>query len=135
RRVRQPGRRREALPVRRGWRLPALGVLGVLALLVLAAPDDAAQAAPAGFGASSSAFGARVTMNISKAPLVPNIVDGGGPLAQTPLDSLGTSVALASFPYPGDVVLTLPGLVAGLGPQAPGLVAGVPGLIGANVPG
>jgi hypothetical protein len=88
-----------------------------------------------GYGASSSAFGARLSVTISKAPLVPNIVDGGGPLAQATLDSLGTRIALASYPYPGDVVLNLPGLVAGLGPQVPGLVGALPGLVGANVPG
>jgi hypothetical protein len=111
-----------------------LAALGLLGALVIVAPSDA-QVAPAGFGASSSAFGARVAITISKAPLVPNIVDAGGPLAQTTLDSLGTSISLASFPYPGDVVLNLPGLLAGLGPQAPGLVSGIPGLIGANIPG
>jgi hypothetical protein len=121
--------------MRRWWRLPVLAVLGLLGALVVATPGSSAAEAAAGFGASSSAFGARVTMTISKAPLVPNIVDAGGPLAQTALDSLGTSVALASFPYPGDVVLNLPGLAAGLGPQVPGLVSGIPGLIGANVPG
>ncbi len=118
---------------RPSWRVSALGALALLAVLV-AVPHES-DAAPAGFGASSSAFGARVTMTISKAPLVPNIVDGGGPLAQTALDSLGTSTSLASFPYPGDVVLNLPGLLAGLGPQAPGLVSSLPGLIDANVPG
>jgi hypothetical protein len=111
-----------------------LAVLGLLGVLVVAAPGSSAQEG-AGFGASSSAFGVRVSMDISKAPLVPNIVDGGGPLAQTALDSLGTSVALASFPYPGDVVLNLSGLLAGLGPQAPALVSGIPGLVGSNIPG
>jgi hypothetical protein len=121
--------------LRRWWRVPVLAVLGLLGALVVGTPGSEAAEATVGFGASSSAFGARVTMTISKAPLVPNIVDGGGPLAQTALDSLGTSSALASFPYPGDVVLNLPGLLAGLGPQAPGLVSGIPGLIGTNVPG
>lgn len=116
------------------WRIPVLGVLAAAAVLV-AVPRDPSSAASAGFGASSSAFGARISVTISKAPLVPNIVDGGGPLAQTTLDSLGTSLSLASFPYPGDVVLNMPGLMAGLGPQAPGLVSGIPGLVGANVPG
>ena len=123
---------------RRGlsWRvrLPVLGTLALLALLVVGAGRPSAEPA-SGFGASSSAFGARVTVTMSKAPLVPNIVDGGGPLAQTTLDSLGTSIALASFPYPGDVVLNLPGLAAGLGPQLPGLVSGLPGVIGAAIPG
>jgi hypothetical protein len=123
---------------RRGlsWRarLPLLGALALLGLFVVESGRTAAAPAE-GFGASSSAFGARVTITMSKAPLVPNIVDGGGPLAQTTLDSLGTSIALASFPYPGDVVLNLPGLAAGLGPQLPGLVSGLPGVVGANVPG
>jgi hypothetical protein len=118
----------------RSWRVPVLAVLVVLAGLV-AWPRPSAAEGVTGFGASSSAFGARVTLTISKAPLVPNIVDGGGPLAQTTLDSLGTSLSLASFPYPGDVVLNLPGLVAGLGPSVPALVSGVPGLVGSNIPG
>ncbi len=116
------------------WRVPVVVALAGLALLV-ARPGPSSAQAVAGYGASSSAFGARLSVTIAKAPLVPNIVDGGGPLAQTTLDSLGTRIALASYPYPGDVVLNLPGLAAGLGPQVPGLVSGVPGLIGANVPG
>jgi hypothetical protein len=118
----------------RSWRAPVLALLLVVAAL-LAGPRPSAAEGVAGFGASSSAFGARVSVTISKAPLVPNIVDGGGPMAQTTLDSLGTSMSLAAFPYPGDVVLNLPGLLAGLGPQAPGLVSGIPALIGSNVPG
>lgn len=121
-------------PHRPSWRIPALAALAVAALVV-GLPTRTAAQVQQGFGASSSAFGVRVSMTISKAPLVPNLVDGGGPLAQTTLDSLGTSMALASFPYPGDVLLNLPGLVAGLGPQAPGLVEGIPDVVGANVPG
>jgi hypothetical protein len=116
------------------WRLPLLAGLAGLAVLVVGSGGSAAQTQQ-GFGGSSSAFGARLSVTISKAPLVPNIVDGGGPLAQTTLDSLGTRIALASYPYPGDVVLNLPGLAAGLGPQLPGLVGALPGLVGANVPG
>jgi hypothetical protein len=62
-------------------------------------------------------------------PEAPAVSLGGGELAfitpstaQSELDSLGSSRAFASAPYPGDLIVGLPGTVAGLagGPPLPG---------------
>jgi hypothetical protein len=81
---------------------------GILALL----PSPAA--ASGGFSATAAAAGVRVTITAQNAPVTSTPVDGGGPVAQATLDSLGASQAFASFPYPGDAVVSLPGTVAGL---------------------
>jgi hypothetical protein len=45
---------------------------------------------------------------------VDTFVDGGGPVSQSVIDGLGNSHAFASLPYPGDLAITGPGLLAGL---------------------
>jgi len=42
------------------------------------------------------------------------IADAGTPVSQAQLDSIGNAVAYGSVAYPGDVVVTAPGLVAGV---------------------
>lgn len=69
--------------------------------------------ADVGFASTASAFGARMIMRIPDAPLTPTPVDVGGPVAQGMLDSVGNMRGLAAMPYPGDLVLTGPGLAAG----------------------
>ncbi len=46
--------------------------------------------------------------------IVSSLTDTSGPSAQARVDSLGTSVGFAAFPYPGDTIATAPGLVASL---------------------
>src|SRR5713101_5513283 len=46
--------------------------------------------------------------------IVSSLTDTSGPTAQARVDSLGTSVGFAAFPYPGDTIATAPGLVASL---------------------
>jgi hypothetical protein len=70
-------------------------------------------AAETNFAATASAAGVRFTVTAQNAPLTSTPIDVGGPVAQAQLDSLGTSAAFASFPYPGDVVVSLPGTAAG----------------------
>ena len=87
-----------------------------------AVPKDPAQAtgaAPA-FSATAAADGARFSMMVPNAPGTSTPIDGGGPSAQASVSSLGASQAFASLPYPGDLPVRLPGLLAGVG------VAGVP---------
>lgn len=69
--------------------------------------------ADVGFAATGSAFGARMIVRIPAAPLTPTPVDVGGPTAQATLDSIGNMRGLAAMPYPGDLVLSGPGLAAG----------------------
>jgi hypothetical protein len=100
---------------RHGVRLGA--VLGALTgtALVVSVGFGSTSASAAGFGGSFSALaaadGVRVTVIVPNGGLADEVVDGGGPSAQARIDSLGTSKAFASFPYPGDTVANSPGLV------------------------
>src|SRR5713226_9150224 len=46
--------------------------------------------------------------------IVNSLADVSGPTAQARVDSLGTSVGFAAFPYPGDVITGVPGLVTSI---------------------
>ncbi len=85
------------------------------AIITVAAGLGADPATAAGFGANYSvvaaADGMRVTVVMPGGPLSDDVVDIGGPSARAQLDSLGTSKAFASFPYPGDTIANSPGLV------------------------
>jgi hypothetical protein len=89
--------------------------LGVLALgagaaLVIAPP---AVAADRSFDAVASAYG--INNGISNPSLPLNLVlTGSGPASSAHLTSVGGSDAFASFPYPGDTFVGLPGLASGV---------------------
>ncbi|MGH7750554.1 MAG: hypothetical protein ACREQ5_38140, partial [Candidatus Dormibacteria bacterium] len=99
-------------------------------LIVTMTPVHAS--ADVGFAATGSAFGARMIMRVPEAPLTPTPVDVGGPVAQALLDSVGNMRGLASMPYPGDLVLTGPGLAAGFIATTPlaGPLSSLPALPG-----
>jgi hypothetical protein len=63
------------------------------------------------FSGTASAAGVQVNLAIPDYLIVQNFLDGGGPAAQAALDSLGTSQALSSFPYPGETGAAVTGLV------------------------
>jgi hypothetical protein len=88
--------------------LIAVGSAMAVAALI-AVPARAAGS----FQATAVAEGVRFSVSVPGAPLSDQIADAGGPVAQASLDSLGTSRAFASLPYPGDTATGLPGLVAG----------------------
>jgi hypothetical protein len=92
---------------------------GALQLATRRMPAQATEEPPA-FGALAAADGARLSMTVPNAPGTNTPIDGGGPSAQAAVSSLGASSAFASLPYPGDLPVRLPGLLAGVG------VAGVP---------
>jgi hypothetical protein len=73
------------------------------------------------FTASSAASGVRISETVAGSPGAETLVDGGGPTAQALLTSGATSTGFASFPYPGDTAVSLPGQLAGLAPQVPRL--------------
>jgi hypothetical protein len=94
-------------------------VTGAVQFAVRREPAQADGAAPA-FSATAAADGVRFSMTVPNAPGTSTPIDGGGPSAQAAVSSLGASQAFASLPYPGDLPVRLPGLLAGVG------VAGVP---------
>jgi hypothetical protein len=80
---------------------------------------SAVDAAPADvFAATAAASGVRVSMEVPNAPATDTPIDGGGPTAQASLSSVGESIGFAAFPDPGGLVISAPGLIAGLS-QAP----------------
>ena len=62
------------------------------------------------FDAVAGADGVRVLVEVPSAPLSSNVFDGGVPVTQALVNGIGES-RLASVPYPGDTLLTTPGLV------------------------
>jgi hypothetical protein len=95
-----------------------------VALLAGAALGLSGKAGAAGtlrFAASATADAGRLQFSVPGASLSDQIIDGGGPVAQADLDSLGANRAFASQPYPGELGVIAPGLVASLAgaPQPP----------------
>jgi hypothetical protein len=95
------------------------GASGFLAAAVLAmAPTGAggadAPATPTSYEALASAEGVRVSLGAPGFVAVDTFIDGGGPISQSVIDGLGNSQAFASLPYPGDLAISGPGLLAGL---------------------
>ncbi len=105
----------------RSVRLKAL-VAGGLVVGTAVVGMTPAPAAVGSFDGSAQAAGARMIWFADKGPATKTPIDGGGPVAMAGLDSLGSSSALASNPYPGDVFLAGPGLAAGAfgAPSLPG---------------
>mgnify|MGYP001426172799 CR=1 FL=1 len=101
---------------------------GLLAATALAPGLGHADPAPRPFQGSAESSGANVATSVPGFPVSNNPVDSGGPVAQANLNSLGTSEGFASFPDPGSVITSLPGLGAGL------LSGGLAGLPPIDVP-
>ncbi|MEW6475797.1 MAG: hypothetical protein AB1679_26375 [Actinomycetota bacterium] len=68
----------------------------------------------ASYEAVASAEGVRFSMSAPNFVAVETFIDGGGPVSQAVIDGLGNSHAFASLPYPGDLAISGPGLLAGL---------------------
>jgi hypothetical protein len=114
----EPARRRRARMARRV--VVALGLCGVATLL---SPSRPMAATGGAFRGVAAAEGIRVGVSAVGAPVTNNVVDGASPIAQAAVDSTSGSSALASVAYPGDVVVTTPGLLAG---ASGGQLSGVP---------
>jgi hypothetical protein len=78
------------------------------------AQDDAGDGQYASYEASAVADGVRVGVAAPGFAVVEQFIDGGGPVAQSLIDGLGNSRAFASLPYPGDLAIAGPALLAGL---------------------
>jgi len=95
------------------WAAPGLGLLALLVGGPLGAAAQGAEGFKGTFGALASADAVRVTWLVPHAPVSDTVFDAGGPSAQATLDSLGASQAWASYPYPGENVVTGPAIIAG----------------------
>jgi hypothetical protein len=98
----------------------ALAVLAGATLLGPSAPTSASDGA---FRGVAAAEGVRIGVTAVGAPVTNSVVDGASPIAQAAIDSTSGSSALASVAYPGDLVVTTPGLLAGV---SGGQLSGVP---------
>ncbi|GAA0616496.1 hypothetical protein GCM10009547_18200 [Sporichthya brevicatena] len=99
----------------RGRRLAGVLLAGGLVVGVGTQLLPTAAAASASFDGSSSAYGLRVNESIPGAPGADTVLDGGGPTAQAAFTSLGGGTGYAALPDPGQFLVGVPGLVAGLG--------------------
>jgi hypothetical protein len=103
------------------WRVAlAFGTAGLVAVGLPG--SGAAAAGPGSFSASATADGGRMALIVPGASIADQIIDGGGPVAQADIDSLGSSRAFAATPYPGELGVIGPGIVTSLvgAPQPPG---------------
>jgi hypothetical protein len=82
--------------------------------LVTATTRPSAAGGATSFSALATAEGVRVSTFAGGAPVTNEPAEGGSPIARAVLDSLGTSQAYASVLYPGDALVSLPGLIAGV---------------------
>ncbi|MDQ1695410.1 MAG: hypothetical protein QOJ03_763 [Frankiaceae bacterium] len=71
------------------------------------------------WAAVAAADGARVGVMVKDFLVVSNIVDAGGPAAQSVLNGFGDCKAYAAYPYPGEIALTAHGLSQGAVPNYP----------------
>src|SRR2546421_768174 len=87
----------------------------VAALVAVPFLPTGAHAQSGVFRAVAEADGTRTTYSLPGYLLVNTLVDLGAPTAQAVVDGFGTSRAFASYPYPGENVIAVPGLVKGGG--------------------
>jgi hypothetical protein len=100
-----------------------------------ALPIHAQSASVANFTGTASARLGGVDMRTAPAILFDPILDGGTSVAQAQLDSLGTSTAFASTPYPSASIVQLPGLIAGVtNGQTSGILPEYPLIANSNYP-
>jgi hypothetical protein len=92
--------------------LGGAGLLGVVALSLFGSTGAHAASPQVNFTGIASADGFDVTVSNPSIPLN-LVVEGAGPTAQASLSSLQESDGFASFPYPGQDVVSLPGLLSG----------------------
>src|SRR5581483_1835738 len=90
------------------------GLLPASYLAVTGLTVSPAEAFAGTFSATAWADAVRYSFIVPSAPGSSTVTDVGGPSTQARLDALGDSRAFASFPYPGDLIVTLPGLFRGL---------------------
>lgn len=86
----------------------------MLGLATDVARGQETPAEPSSYEAVASAEGFRFSFGAPGFVAVDTFLDAGGPISQSAVDGLGNSRAFASLPYPGDLAVSGPGLLAGL---------------------
>jgi hypothetical protein len=101
--------------------LASVGAIVAMPLAAAAAPLRAVSdsVAAKSWAAVAAADGVRVAVVVKDFLVVSNIVDAGGPSAQSVVNAFGDSRAYAAYPYPGEIVLTAHGLSQGAAPKYP----------------
>jgi hypothetical protein len=99
--------------MRRASVLTAAAALGVVL-----APAAGMTATSLSFDATADATAGRYSVTIPGAPAADTIVDLGGSRAEARLSSNGDSTGRAAAPYPGEIILGLPGLANTFGVPA-----------------
>ena len=96
----------------RGWRVRGGGatILVALGLTLLSGSSRAAE----NYTATANARLIGIDFTVTPPIAFDQLIDVGVSAAQAQIDSLGTTRAFASSPYPSNSVVLLPGLVAGL---------------------
>jgi hypothetical protein len=95
--------------VRNSWRGLLLVGVGLSGGVALQPPGAGAGSQPQAYVALASAAGARISWVVPGQFAVEEVVDGGGPVAQSRLDA-GSSESFASLPYPGGTAVAYQGL-------------------------
>jgi hypothetical protein len=78
-------------------------------------PSAGAAGARRALEARAAAQGVRVRYTVPAYLVVEEFMDAGGPVAESLVDSTGRARSLASFPYPGETVVTVNGAASVLG--------------------
>jgi hypothetical protein len=76
-------------------------------------PQTVGTGSTSSFDAVTAAYGFDSTISNPSIPLG-LVIEGAGPTSQVHLSSIGAADAFSSFPYPGDTVTGLPGLLSGV---------------------
>jgi hypothetical protein len=102
---------------RKRWVLGAILAVSGLSLSWMAA---GAATTLEGFTAVATAQSGRASFHVPGFAVVEEMADSGGPISQSAVDS-SSAISFAAMPYPGDLVISGPGLFAGLsGLPSPG---------------
>jgi hypothetical protein len=96
-------------------RIAAAVVLSITFVWLAGLAGAPSAGASIAYTATAGADAIRSTVTAADSPGTDTPFDGGGPSAQATVTSTGTSRAFASLPYPGELAVTLPGLLAALG--------------------
>jgi hypothetical protein len=98
-------------------------LLGGGAVVAAPGPAGADGTGHLAFRASAEAAAVRMTMTVANGPGTNDPIDVPGPISHAAVNSLGSSSAFASFPYPGDAGVSVPGLLPAVVPGAPSVPA------------